>query len=96
MSANLDKTLSIEIIAKETEMGQHPFMHIFKETVGTSPGKFHIRLRIEKAKELLGKNHDIADISYRLGFSSQSHFSSVFSESVGTTPKKFQQHASQQ
>lgn len=96
MSANLYKALSVEDIAKEISMSQYHFMRIFKEMVGTSPAKFYMGQRIERAKELLRKNNDIVDISYGLGFSSQSHFSDVFSKFVGTTPKKFQQHASQQ
>lgn len=96
ISTHLDKTLVVEEVAKEIGMSQYHFMRTFKETVGTSPAKFHTRQRIDRAKELLGQNRGIADIAYELGFSSQSHFSNVFSKSVGITPKKFQQHASQQ
>lgn len=96
MSTHLDKALAVEEVAKEIGMSQYHFMRTFKETVGTSPAKFHTRQRIDRAKELLGQNLSIVDIAYELGFSSQSHFSNVFSKSVGITPKKFQQHASQQ
>lgn len=96
MANNLDRTLAVEEVARIVEMSQYHFMRVFKETVGISPAKFHLRQRIDKAKELLKKNKDIVDVAYDLGFSSQSHFSNVFTKSVGTTPKKFQHHASQQ
>jgi len=95
ISDNLDKSLSVEDIANNIGMSQYHFMRVFKEMVGISPAKFHIRQRIEKAKALLKKNRAIAGIAYDLGFSSQSHFSNVFAKSTGTTPQKFQQRASQ-
>lgn len=91
MSNNISRNLSIHEISEEIEMSQYHFIRLFKENIGMPPSKFHMLQRIEKAKVLLSKQNKIIDVTYQLGFSSQSHFSNVFTKSVGITPLKFQQ-----
>ena len=46
-----------------------------------------IKLRIEKAKELLSYNDlNISEVAYTLGYSSNAHFSRQFKKLVGVTP----------
>lgn len=92
MTIRLDQSISVEEIAHAVDMSQYHFMRTFKEMMGLSPAKYHTLLRIDKAKELLGKQQNIVDIAYDLGYSSQSHFSNVFTKTVGATPRKFQQN----
>lgn len=50
-----------------------------------------IRLRIEKAKELLSyKKNNVSEIAYKLGYASVAHFSRQFKEKVGVSPSVFQ------
>lgn len=90
MSQNLDRNLSIDEIAAEIKMNSYYFIRQFKENLGTSPAKFHLSQRIEKAKSELSKNKKIIDVALDLGFSSQSHFSTAFLKETGQTPKEFQ------
>ncbi|MEM7714642.1 MAG: AraC family transcriptional regulator, partial [Cyanobacteria bacterium P01_A01_bin.68] len=60
----------------------------FKNATGFSPHKYLILQRIESAKNLLHQNKlSIAEISYQLGFTSQSHFTTAFRKITGITPK---------
>ena len=50
-----------------------------------------IRLRIEKAKELLTyKDNNVSEVAYKLGYASAAHFSRQFKKLVGISPSVFQ------
>ena len=54
-----------------------------------------IRLRIEKAKELLSyKDDNVSEIAYSLGYASAAHFSRQFKKLVGESPSVFQSRPS--
>lgn len=63
---------------------------LFSATESLSIEQYFIRLRIEKAKELLVYNNLTAtEIAYNLGYSSVNHFSAQFKKVTGTTPSAF-------
>ena len=62
------------------------FSHHEKDTIE----HYLIKLRIEKAKELLSYNDQyVSEIAYRLGYSSAAHFSRQFKQLVGVSPSKY-------
>ena len=63
-------------------------MHaVFSQNEKSTIEHYFIRLRIEKAKELLSYNeHNISEIAYQLGYASVAHFSRQFKEKVGVSP----------
>lgn len=65
---------------------------IFTKFKGTSPAKFIIQLRIEKAKELLldprWLNKEIAEI---VGYDDPSYFSRIFKRETGLYPSEFRE-----
>ncbi len=55
-----------------------------------------IKLRIEKAKELLTyRDENVSEVAYRLGYSSAAHFSRQFKKLVGVSPSKYQDDPTQ-
>lgn len=84
---NLSQDLTLTELANVVEMNQYKFARAFKYITGTSPHKYLLERRVEEAKELLSRTQlPIAQISYKIGFSSQSHFTSTFKRLTGTTP----------
>ena len=54
-----------------------------------------IKLRIEKAKELLTyKDQNVSEVAYKLGYASVAHFSRQFKKLVGVSPSIYQQNPS--
>ena len=94
LQENLERSISLSELAEVVELSPSRFARAFKQTTGTSPHKYIVECKIAKAKELL-KNPQlsIADISYTLNFSSQSHFTSVFRRLTGTTPHIYRQNS---
>lgn len=64
----------------------------FKRTTGQPIMKYVEQVRMRKAKTLLSRTDlPLKEISYRLGFPSQSGFSIAFRRRAGETPGKFRQ-----
>ncbi|HLG86101.1 MAG TPA: AraC family transcriptional regulator [Alphaproteobacteria bacterium] len=64
----------------------------FKRTTGQPIMRYAEQVRIRKAKTLLSQTDlSMKEISYRLGFPSQSGFSIAFRRRAGETPGKFRQ-----
>lgn len=56
---------------------------------------FIIKLRIEKAKELLSyQEHNISEIAYKIGYASAAHFSRQFKKMVGDSPSDYRKNPS--
>ena len=87
---NLDRDLSLEVIATEAEISPLYLPRAFKTAVGQSPHQYVLRRRIQKAKNLLSNTDArIADIALAVGFSSQSHLSNWFLRLVGVSPASY-------
>lgn len=71
-------------------MSEVHFRRLFYQIYHTSPMKFIISLRVNKAKELLTNTQmKIQDISETCGFNNPYYFSKVFRQAVGLTPSQY-------
>jgi AraC family transcriptional regulator len=92
MHAYLGEELSLRQLAAVVQLSPHHFAARFKQSTGLAPHQYVLRQRIATAQQLLHEPHlSLAEISYRLGFSSQAHFTTTFRQHVGTTPGAYRQ-----
>ena len=92
---NLDLKLTLSDLAAIAGVGKFYFCRLFKNSTNTTPYKYILQRRIERAKTLLeGSTLPVADISLECGFSSQSHLSKHFRSLVGISPTKYRQSVS--
>lgn len=90
MLENFDKSLSIEDYAYLTGRSVSSFKRDFQRQFNTSPGKWLIKKRLEKAEHLLSStDQPIQQISFEVGYENVSHFVSIFGRHYGLTPKQF-------
>ena len=89
---NLEHEVALAKIAEVVEMSPYRFARAFKQSMGLPPHRYLLECRIERAKMLLAETDlSIAEISYRLGFSSQSHFTATFRRLMAVTPKAYRE-----
>jgi AraC family transcriptional regulator len=71
-------------------MSKHHFCRVFKRHLGISPLQFFIRMRVERAKELL-KNRalSVSMVALEVGFNDISNFIKHFKKVTGITPSAF-------
>jgi len=90
MLENFEKSLSIEDYACLTGRSVSTFKRDFERHFDTSPKKWLVKKRLEKAENLLlSSNQPIQQISLEVGYENVSHFVSVFGKHYGLTPKQF-------
>lgn len=92
--ADLDRDLSLDVMAKQIEMSRCYFASQFKQAMGISPHQYVNQQRVKKAQQLLRqKKRSLAEIALLCGFANQSHFNKVFRKYVGTTPKTYREQS---
>lgn len=90
MKQHLKEPLAIEEIAEHVSMSASYFTKVFKEMTGFSPYEYLLRLRLERAKELLLQTElSIGEVAYCSGFHSDSNFIYFFKKETGISPLKF-------
>ena len=91
MNDNFSKQISIPYLAKKSNMCESKFRRSFKKTTGLSPIDFLIRLRIEKATEIMAVTPEInvTETALKTGFWDGAYFSKKFKEIVGINPMSF-------
>lgn len=91
---NLDRDLSLEVMALEAEISPLYLPRAFKTAIGQSPHQYVLQRRIQKARNLLmSTDIPIADIALAVGFSSQSHLSNWFLRLVGVSPASYRRQS---
>ena len=58
----------------------------FRELFGTSPHRFLVMRRLDRARRLIAEGLPLADIAATVGFADQSHLTRHFKKCFGITP----------
>jgi AraC-like DNA-binding protein len=77
------------------EVGQSPvyLTQLFQQVEGLPLYRYHMRLRLARALDLLSEYDDLTALSLDLGFYSHSHFTTAFKQAYGRPPSEFRQAA---
>lgn len=65
----------------------------FRRIEGVPLYRYHLRLRLAHALDLIGGRTDLSAIAHDLGFSSHSHFAAAFVQTYGYPPSDFRRRA---
>jgi AraC-like DNA-binding protein/mannose-6-phosphate isomerase-like protein (cupin superfamily) len=77
-------------LATEAHMSESSLLATFKEATGQSPIDYLIRLRIQRAAELLCRGADsISDVAFAVGFEDSNYFSRQFRRTMHTSPREY-------
>ncbi|HXU72847.1 MAG TPA: AraC family transcriptional regulator [Polyangia bacterium] len=86
LHAHVHGTVSLEDLASAVSASKYHLVHAFHRAVGMPPHRYHLLLRLGRARELLAEGVSQADVAIALGFSDQSHLSRAFKRAFGITP----------
>ena len=87
---SLNRNITLAEIGAQVQMSPYHFARLFKQSTGLAPHQYVLDVRINRAKTLLSETSlPLAEIAYRLGFASQSHFTALFRRLTSTTPNAY-------
>lgn len=90
MEARLDQEFHLESLAREAGLSEFHFSRAFKCSTGFSPSHFMIRMRMDRARQLLRETEkSIVQVGMEVGYSSPSHFAQLFRREVGISPRDY-------
>ena len=96
MRANLAQSICLADLCQIADLSKRHFLRAFSESVGTTPHRYVLGLRIEDAKcRLKDTDESLTNVALASGFSHSQHFSTTFRNATGMTPSAFRQRHSQ-
>lgn len=85
---------SVEEYAALSGMSPYYFIRKFKEYTGYSPHTYLIRLRMDRARDLLlSSTLSVSEISFSVGYDNPLYFSRLFRKYTGSSPTEFRDKA---
>lgn len=89
MKNNCEKNLTVDEIAELCNMSRSNLKRVFALYNDIGIAKYMLKLKIERATELLECGKSVQEVAERLGFSSSQYFQTVFKREVGITPNQY-------
>ena len=87
MAQNVQEPIDLARIARQLDLSRRQLERLFGAYVGASPHKYYMRLRLDRAKQLIeGTSMSLIEIAIACGFVSTAHFSKCFRHHHGRTP----------
>jgi AraC-like DNA-binding protein len=87
---NFANEITLDDMAREADLSTKYFCSFFKNMTGTTPVKYLLTYRIERAaRKLLSTDDSITQIAYDCGFNDLSYFIKTFKDIKKITPKHY-------
>lgn len=88
MERNVEEALTREEIAARVGLSRRQLERLFRRYLNTSPARYYLRLRLERARLLLTQSTmPVTEIAFACGFTSASHFSKCYRDMFTRTPR---------
>ena len=89
LAGDLSRRWTLAEIAREIRGSPVYLTQVFQQVEGMPLYRYHLRLRLARALDLIAEREDLSGLAQDLGFSSHSHFSAAFKQAYGMTPAEF-------
>lgn len=87
---NLSRNISVEELAGILHFHPNYFIKFFKNHLGSSPIHYINKMKMERAKNLLGMDAStVTEVADAVGYSDIYHFSKAFKNYTGFSPKEY-------
>lgn len=95
LNENYENKISLEQIAHNIYLSPVYISKIFKEETGESPINYLIKIRLEKAKDILlnSDSGSIKSIANQVGYDDVYHFSKLFKKYYGVSPLHYKKNS---
>lgn len=90
MQERLEMQLMIDDLVAHTRISKQHLNHLFKQTTGFAPIDYYLRLKMQRACQLLDlTDKSVKEISLSIGLGDPYYFSRLFKKIIGTSPTEY-------
>lgn len=89
LTARVSEKVLLSELAAEAGLSKFHLLRRFQAATGYTPRQYQRHLRIERAKEALGRGEPPSQVAFACGFVDQSHFTRTFRAATGVTPARY-------
>ena len=89
IEAHFAEQISLNDLAELVALSPYYLLRVFRAEVGMPPHAYLQDARIRRAQRLIELGKPLAEVSFAVGFSSQSHLTRYFKQIVGVTPGQY-------
>ncbi len=89
LEENAERAVRSEELEAVTGLDRYALSRHFRATYSTSPHRFLLMRRLQRARRLIEAGEPLAEIAVAAGFSDQSHFNRHFKKAFGLTPGRW-------
>jgi AraC family transcriptional regulator len=93
LASDLSRRWSLAEIAAQIGGSPVYLTQVFQQSEGIPLYRYHLRLRLARALDLIARYEDLSALAADLGFSSHSHFAAAFRQAYGRSPSAFKESA---
>lgn len=87
IDSHLAESLPLDVLSGLAGLSPFHFARAFKQSTGTTPHRYVLDRRLERARDLLATgNLTVAETAYACGFADHAHLSRVFRQHFGVAP----------
>ena len=92
LNEHLDEDIPHDVLAAKYRMHPGYLSRLFKQEMGETLSEFLLRIKIEKAAELLKSGqYKVGEIASMVGYNASSYFSIMFKKYAGCSPREYSQ-----
>ena len=84
-----DPEVGLDELATTARTSRYGLYRGFRQAFGMSPGQYRRQLRLERARQLIAKGGQLADVAVTVGFTDQAHLTRWFVRHYGITPGSY-------
>ncbi|MER8901119.1 AraC family transcriptional regulator [Mesorhizobium sp. M0317] len=89
LEENAERSVRSDELEAVTGLDRYALSRHFRATYSTSPHRFLLMRRLQKARRMIEVGEPLAEIAVGAGFSDQSHFNRHFKKAFGLTPGRW-------
>jgi len=87
LESTMERTIGVPELAQHAQLSSRQLLRLFARFVGEGPGRYHRRLRLERARSLLRYTTlSVTDAAVAAGFDSLAHFCRAYRQQYGISP----------
>ncbi|HEY8549516.1 MAG TPA: AraC family transcriptional regulator [Vicinamibacterales bacterium] len=93
LEAHLADDVSVAELAAVAGLSPSHFSELFRNAIGEPPHRYHTRLRVQRARQLIESGTSVSDAALEVGFFDQSHLTRHMRRLLGTRPGELRRAA---